>query len=719
MNRFLILILLNIILNNIVNSQTTKEVDSLYLKLQTSGEDTNKVIILNQISEILSDSKPDQALKFAQQGYLLSRSLDYKKGISSSISHKGQIFQIKGDYNKSLQCFEEALKINSEINNKIDIGENEKHIGIIYEYQRKYDKALLFYLKSLKNKEEIKDIRGIASGYNNIANIYLFQNNLNKAKEYYFKALKLVNDLKFKIGIESILSNLASVYFSQDSSEKAIEYDLKSLKVGYEIDNKPGIALTLNNIGNYYQKINRNTQALDYYKKSIAIREELGDINGIAGTYISIGNLFTRDHNFSLAIDYINKGLTISKKSGDLELIKISYENLADIYAQIKDFEKAFMNHVEFSKIDDSIFNKENSRAISELQEQFNAKEREHEIKLKNTEIQKNELQIKQQKTFQTALIIGILLLVLLAIVIFNSNLQKKKANILLACQNEEILAQKSIIEEKNRDILASITYAKRNQDAILPPDKTINQILSNYFILFKPKDIVSGDFYWFNHKDNKLFFSVVDCTGHGVPGAFMSIVGYNGLNQAVNEASIPVPGKLLDKLSNIVEMTLHQSGKYDVKDGMDLALCSIDSDLNLLEYAGAYNSLYIVRNSLNDLIVNDEKMPPSASTGNGFLYEIKADKQPIGAFSERHIFTNYTIILEKDDLIYVFSDGFADQFGGPLNKKFKYKPFKELLLNISEKTLEEQKTELGNTIEEWRGKNEQVDDICVIGIKY
>jgi len=722
MNKIIIILLFNLLLYNLTIAQNNKQLDSLSLKLKTISNDTNKVNILNQISDILSDSKPDEAIKYAQKANLLSNNLNFKKGIAKSLSIKGRIFQIKGDYNKSILFFEQALKINIEINNKQEISETEKYIGIIYEKQRKYDKALTYYLKSLKNKQEINDRKGIASGYNNIATIYLYQLNFDIAKEYYFKALKIVEELNFKIGIATILSNIATIYFQQDSIQKAIKYNLKSLKVRKEIGNNYGIAQSLNNIGNCYsnKKIKMYDSALYYYKQSLVIKEEIGDKNGIASTYISIGGgLFKQEKKYSDGINYLKKGLEISKETGDIDLSKNAYDNLSEIYSMINDYENAYKSHVEYSKYNDSILNKENSRAVSELQEQYNAKEREQEILVKNNEIQKNELKIKQQKTFQSGLIIGILLLLALAIVILNGYRQKKKANILLASQNEEILQQKSVIEEKNRDIMASITYAKRIQDAILPPDKHVKQILDNYFILFKPKDIVSGDFYWIHKNEDKTLFSVVDCTGHGVPGAFMSIVGYNGLNQAVAELGFATPGKLLDKLNEIVELTLHQSGKYDVKDGMDLALCSFDKKTGELEYAGANNPLYLVRATNNNLIINNIKIEPSLVLNETYLYEIKADKQPIGAYSERQNFTNHKILLEKGDSVYVFSDGFADQFGGPENKKFKYKPFKQQLLTMEKCSLDEQKIKLNKTIEDWKGLNEQVDDICVIGVKY
>jgi len=269
---------------------------------------------------------------------------------------------------------------------------------------------------------------------------------------------------------------------------------------------------------------------------------------------------------------------------------------------------------------------------------------------------------------------------------------------IIIATDITERKIAEDIIKEKNKDITDSIKYAKRIQEAILPPDKLVQQYLPESFILYKPKDIVSGDFYWIEKAGDKILFAAVDCTGHGVPGAFVSIVGHNGLSRAINEFKITQPSLILDKLNEIVGETFRQEDNKEVKDGMDIALCSIDFKNQTLEYAGAMNSLYII--------------------SNNELKEINADKQPIGAFDNRKNFTNHSIKLKSGDHIYIFSDGYSDQFGGPKGKKFLYKRFQELLLSIHAKPMKEQKEILDKTIMDWKGNYEQLDDILVIGVK-
>ncbi len=293
-----------------------------------------------------------------------------------------------------------------------------------------------------------------------------------------------------------------------------------------------------------------------------------------------------------------------------------------------------------------------------------------------------------------------------------------------IVAQKEEVEKQKELVEEKNKDIMDSIRYAKHIQDAILPSDEFIKQCFNDAFVLYKPKDIVSGDFYWLKRKGNKTLYAAVDCTGHGVPGAFVSIVGNNGLNRAINEFDLIEPGLILDKLTELVEEAFKQQGSDntdDVKDGMDIALCVVDHDTNTLHFSGANNPLWIVRNKvLNQEEVSSEFETKSKVEIHGDLsfIEVKADKQPIGHYDGRKPFSTNTFKLEKGDRIYTFSDGFADQFGGPKGKKFKYKTFKELLIKHNTTPLASFEQILNDEFESWRGDLEQIDDVCVIGIE-
>jgi serine phosphatase RsbU (regulator of sigma subunit)/HAMP domain-containing protein len=273
--------------------------------------------------------------------------------------------------------------------------------------------------------------------------------------------------------------------------------------------------------------------------------------------------------------------------------------------------------------------------------------------------------------------------------------------------RTEEVVRQKQEIEVKSKEleilykhVTDSIRYAKRIQESILPPESVIHKLLPESFVLFKPKDIVSGDFYWMSEKNGKVLFSAIDCTGHGVPGAFMSLVGYNLLKEIIDGMEELNPAKILDLLSAGVRSTLHQFDKSSAKDGMDIALCMIDYNKMELQYSGAFNPLYLIRNRN--------------------IQEIKADKLLIGYSynDEVESYTNHTVKLNSGDSIFISSDGYADQFGGPRGRKFMVSNFRQLMLDIHQLPMEEQKKVLDERFEEWKGELEQIDDICVIGVR-
>ena len=267
-----------------------------------------------------------------------------------------------------------------------------------------------------------------------------------------------------------------------------------------------------------------------------------------------------------------------------------------------------------------------------------------------------------------------------------------------IAHQNKQLESQKAEITKKSNDILDSIKYAKRIQDTILPTKTLMNLLFEEHFVLFKPKDIVSGDFYWAREIDGKSMFAAVDCTGHGVPGALVSIVGNNGLIRATNEFQLKEPGDILNKLREIVKASFESEGHMDLKDGMDMALCSVDRKTMTLKYAGANNECVIIR----------EKQ----------IIQLQADKQPIGKYVDEKPFTQKEIKLEKNDCIYVFSDGYVDQFGGDRGKKFKSRPFRNFLAEISELPMNEQFVRINQAFEDWRGELDQIDDVCVFGVR-
>jgi serine phosphatase RsbU (regulator of sigma subunit) len=287
----------------------------------------------------------------------------------------------------------------------------------------------------------------------------------------------------------------------------------------------------------------------------------------------------------------------------------------------------------------------------------------------------------------------------LIALIIYRNYSSIRKAHGVISLQKTEIEKQKEIVEEKQKEILDSIHYAKRIQSALLTSQNYFKKYTADFFVLYKPKDIVSGDFYWALHHKGKFFLATADCTGHGVPGAFMSLLNISFFNETVIEKKITQPDAVLNEMREAIIRTLNPEGNEQAKDGMDCVLYAIDAKNKEMEYAAANNSFYIAR--------------------KGELITCPADKMPVGAYSENaKPFTLRKQALEEGDIIYSFTDGYADQFGGPKGKKFKYKQLEELLRKIAAKPMQEQKNILEQTIDEWKKGFEQVDDILVIGIK-
>ena len=362
----------------------------------------------------------------------------------------------------------------------------------------------------------------------------------------------------------------------------------------------------------------------------------------------------------------------------------------SELTAQQKELEKEALNLIAIQ-----VEYKEIEKALAEKEILVN--EQGKTIDAQGNEIITKSSKIEEQKSIIWLSALFLIIVTILGGLAFRSYRLKNKANILISKQKEEIEEQHDVLEEQHREITDSINYAKRIQDAILPPLKLVREYMPDSFILYEPKDIIAGDFYWLENVKNLTVFAAADCTGHGVPGAMVSVVCHNAMNRAVREFKLIEPNEILDKTREIVLETFEKSYE-DVRDGMDIALCTINSETKKLSFSGANNGLYFIR--------------------NGELTQIKPDKQPIGKYDDAKPFTKHELDLEKGDVLYTFSDGYADQFGGPKGKKFMYKPFRELLLSIHQKPMDEQHDILMKAFEDWRGSMEQVDDVCVIGVR-
>jgi serine phosphatase RsbU (regulator of sigma subunit) len=402
----------------------------------------------------------------------------------------------------------------------------------------------------------------------------------------------------------------------------------------------------------------------------------------------SIGNLYRKTGKFKESEKCLKQALALSDSLGTLDITREIESFLSLLYDTLGQYKLSLIHYKKYIAARDTIDNDEKRKQINYLANKYEWEKKEAVMK----EQQEKERALflanqRRNKIILYSVLSGLVLVLVFSVFIYRSLRITKK-------QKHIIEAQKHLVEEKNKEITDSIRYAKRIQNAILPPDKVVKQHLKESFILYMPKDIVAGDFYWLETKNNTILFAACDCTGHGVPGAMVSVVCNNGLNRSVREHGITEPGKILDKTREIVVAEFEKS-EEDVKDGMDISLCALNG--NQLKWAGANNPLWIIR--------------------NGELIEYAPNKQPIGKVDNPVPFTTHHIELQQGDRLYIFSDGYADQFGGEKGKKFKAANLKKLLLSIQHESMEQQKTILQQTFNQWKANLEQVDDVLVMGV--
>lgn len=393
------------------------------------------------------------------------------------------------------------------------------------------------------------------------------------------------------------------------------------------------------------------------------------------------------------ALGYHDRALRSFNYLADSTDFTIPKEYIANVHVNLGNYKQATQYYQE-AIIEKDSTQKAAMNEMSTLLEESSKSELEIQKQIDREKQEAAEQQAAYQKQQKNLVLLGVMIIGIL-IVLFGRVLYRRYQ--IIKAQKEEINAQKLQVEEKNEEILDSIFYAKRIQEAILPPDKIFKQFLPDSFILYKPKDVVAGDFYWMEHKADLVIFAAADCTGHGVPGAMVSVVCNNALNRSVREFGLTDPAAILDKTRDLVIETFVNS-ENEVKDGMDIALCTLNLKTNELRFAGANNPLYLI--------------------SNGEAREFKGDKQPIGTYADQKPFTSHLIQLQKDDQFYIFTDGFSDQFGGEKGKKFKPKKFRDLLVRYQRERTEKVKILLDTAFEKWRGDIEQVDDVCVIGVR-
>ncbi len=712
--------------------------DSLLNSIKSAKHDSVRVNGYNSLFLQFEFEDEQKAQEYLDKAFALAQKINYKKGLALTHIHLGYFAEDQGNFAEALNQYTKALQLFEAINYKVGIADSYNSIGMVHNSMSDYSSAIKNYSFALKTFESIGSIKGIASANNNIGLVYSNQGNNPEALKHYFASLKIFQKTGDRKSEAKSFNNIGNIYRSQNNYTEAFKNHFTALKIRHEIGDEVGLAVSYNNIGNVYFLQGNYEEALKNYDTCLNMREGFNDKLGIADVCVNIGIVYMKQANYQEALSKYLKALNIyvelndelgiassygnianvhikQKKYNEAEKdllkakelsIKIGYRDyLKDVYAAFtlldssrNNYKGAYQNHILFISYRDSIDNELTRKKTIENQMTYDFEKKEAVAKAEHQKEIENQKTLAEEKNRKQNLIIafvaiGLLLVLVFAGFIFRSLRVTRK-------QKHIIEQQKHLVEEHQKEIIDSITYAKRLQQAILPSAEEIKKHLANHFILYKPKDIVAGDFYWMHVVDDLIFIAAADSTGHGVPGAMVSVVCSNALNRAVDEFRLRDTGKILDKTRELVLETFAKSGE-EIKDGMDVSLLCIDRLKQQIYWSGANNPLWY--------------LCASAPTE---LVEVKANKQPIGKTDNPVQFKTHYLQLNQGDVFYLMTDGYADQFGGPKGKKYKYKALEEKLIAIHHLSLHQQHEELVNSFNIWKGNLEQVDDVTIIGIK-
>ena len=669
--------------------------------------------------------------------------------IAKAYSNAGLSYFKENKFDSALTCQKECLKKYLLTENKKSTAIAYNNIGSLLINLGNYKNAIINFQKSLKIFEEMDYQNGVASCFLNIGQIYDLMGNSqdtiqnNKALMYYNKALVIYKEKNdgFKIaethnaiGIQ--YDQKASIYskyaIAKDTIKgkntllqrdiyykKAIENLTKGLEIFQEIEYTLGIAQITSNIGTIYTNQGKFTVALKYLYLSLNANKLANNKKEIATNKLAIATCYRKMREYKKTIKNLNDGFIFLKEVNIPTQFQNYYEEYAIVYNKIGDNTQAYNYHVRYTNIKDSLLKSDNLTTINEVQALYKNEMNQKQLQLSESHL-REEKAISEKRKLQTygMSLFAILILVLTGFIL-RSLQNKKRSNKALAEKNNLITSQHDHIKYQKEEIESSIVYAQKIQEAVLPDKEYTNTLLKKHFILFKPKDVVSGDFYWMTKTKDWSIIAVADCTGHGVPGAFMSMLGISFLNEIVRKLEISEAGQVLDALRESVVDALKQKGlDGEQKDGMDMSIIALNNKTNICQFAGANNSLYILR--------KEKYKNKTTEKLETLIDEIKPDKMPVSIYLRMDNFKTHTFEVNEGDRLFMFTDGMPDQFGGSKGKKFKYKPFKRILANAYEKTITDQGAELEMALNNWvkytnpitNEHFEQIDDITVLGIE-
>lgn len=750
--------LLYFFLLSIFTALGQSEVDSLLKQVQNAYHDTSKCQYLLEIGDYYENRIPDSAIYFYQKAEVVSwnnllkvkqlnasEAKNFADLYSKALRYRAIVLINQKRNGPILQLLNTSLRMAEIILNKKAISACYTNIGVYYLDQAYYEKALEYYYKALHISEQIQDKKGCANLYNNIANIHNLQFEYKKAANYYLKSIKLYKELKSDYMVAQGYNNLGITYKNLKKYHEAASLLGKAQQIFSQYEDISHQASCITNIGIIHFEQNQYDSALLYHKKAFELYKANEDTDGMVICYENLSEtLIAKYENLKNTKKTENQDLLLQAKfyaekalgwtTNKYYINVISY-SLMNIYKRMGNKAKAFEYASLYIATKDSLFSEEKTKALAQAEAMYKNEKQRYIIEKFNTQkaLSQKTLEAQQatnekQRTIITSIIVGLILVgILLFVVVYflrlnqianrkltlkNHQITKQKEEIAvqrdeIASQRDIVLQQKSQIETYHKALKDSIYYAENIQKAVLPGENHLNELLQHYFVLYKPRDIVSGDFYWAYSKNNLIYLAVADCTGHGVPGSLMSMMAISYLNELMHSTEQLKTDEILNMLrTHIIKSFGKSEHSEKMKDGLDIVLIAVDKNKKLVHFSGANNPLYILKQ------VENEIKPVFQ------LVELSPDKMPVGFHTLMKPFSDQVYSYDDGDIIYLTTDGFCDQFGGNENKKFMRKQFKTLLIETAGLAFNEQCEFLKQKLFDWKGNSPQTDDITVIGWK-
>lgn len=667
-------------------------IDSLKSTLEKEQPDTTLAKTYNLLAEAYRYTDPDINGQYARKAIKISRPIHFLHGLQSGYNLLAQSYENQGLYADAMVYYDSSLAITKQQNSKREEARILLNISNVYNKTADYSTAAEYVMNSLELQEALNDTFGIAVCRLTLGNIQYGQGDYKSSLRNYIRALELnKKSEQNKIFEASTLANIGAILVEQGKYDSALVFFRQAVTDFKILQADAKMASALNNVGSCLFHLGQFDSAQYYYHVTRRMNEKLDHPEGLVSSLLGLGNMHDSLAHLDSAFYYYRIALHLAMQHNLKEDLLKTYHNLADEFEKAGKTDSALHYLRLYIGLNELIHGEDELRKLEQEDQNYSIRKKQEELKLLDAQAQ---IEQKASANKISLLAGGVAVLILLSLLLYSRFRSKQHVAEVLGNKNKEITQQKD-------EITDSINYARRIQDSILAPMHAVKEVIPDSFILYLPKDVVSGDFYWVEEEGGYRIFSAVDCTGHGVPGALMSVVGFNLLNRAVKELHLTTPSEILRELDYGVNKLLRQSESGNtVKDGMDISICSYRPETRILQYAGAFNPLYMVR--------------------NGQLSQVKADKSPIGVNVDGVVdsYTNHEIQMLPGDMIYLFSDGYADQFGGPEGKKLKYNRLRELLVSISGKPTAEQEQHLRSEFNNWKGRLEQVDDVLIIGMR-